>query len=300
VTDDDGILNKVRPHGFTPEEVRDFEIAIDRINRVIAVYSAQYHERRDDPVAVTLLRAEISRWVRMQESLSPGDQERVAAIRREGEAIIREARGRSAPWHPGESRRRPLGDDIPPELAARPPLARSSLEAHLYMDLHPCACGETRFDRASVVEELPGGDLARRYTGRCPSCGAEREFVFSLPQEPQDLETGEIRYGDAEPSELLDAGEWLWVADSYARLVPPQPHRLPEPDRRRARTLLASAAAAIDEVLKLIPPGDDRVPQGAVRSRVGAPVYLREPGRFRAPRLIAVRDAYQSALRLFG
>lgn len=196
-----------------------------------------------------------------------------------------------------------MADDVSPGrpgVAARPPLARSSLEAHLYMDLHPCACGEVRFDRASVVEELPGGDLARRYTGRCPRCGAAREFRFSLPEEPPAPETGEIRYGDAEPSELLDAGEWLWVADSYARSVPPEPHRLPEPDRRRARARLASAVAAIDEVLKLIPPGDDRVPPTAVRSRIGAPVYQREPGRFRTGRLIAVRDAYRSALRLFG
>jgi hypothetical protein len=95
--DHDGILDKVRPHGFTPEEVRDFEIAIDRINSVIAVYSARYHERRDDPVAAAPLRAEISRWVRIQESLSPGDRQRVAEIRREGEAIIRDARGRPAP-----------------------------------------------------------------------------------------------------------------------------------------------------------------------------------------------------------
>lgn len=192
-----------------------------------------------------------------------------------------------------------MADDASPGPAARPPLARSSLEAHLYMDLRPCGCGETRFDRASVLVELPGGDLARRYTGVCPRCGTAREFVFVLQPEPPESGDGEVHYGDAHPSELLDAGEWLWVADSYATSVPPDPHRLPEPDRRRARARLASAAAAIDEVLKLLPTGADQVPPEAVRSRVGLPVYQREPGRFRAIRLIAVRDAYTSALRHF-
>jgi hypothetical protein len=123
--------------------------------------------------------------------------------------------------------------------------------------------------------------------------------VFRRPVEPVVPGADEVRYGDARPSELLDAGEWLWVADSYARSVPAEPHRLPEPERRRARTRLASAATAIDEALRLIPPGLDRVPSGAVRSPVGASVYLREPGRFRAARLTAVRDAYRSALRQF-
>jgi hypothetical protein len=298
LTDNDWILDALRPHGFSPEEVQEYEITVDRINTVIGIYSARLDLVRDDPAEAAPLRAEVSRWVQIQKGLRIGDRERVAEIRRECDAIIREARGRPALPDPGDTSRPRLADGASPDAAA-PPLARSSLEAHLYMDLHPCECGETKFERASVVVELPGGDLARRYTGRCPSCGTEREFVFRLPAEPPDLETDEIRYGDAQPSELLDAGEWLWVADSYARSVPPEPHRLPEPDRGRARARLASAAAAIDEVLKLVPPGEDEVPRDAVRSRIGAPVYEREPGRFRVARLIAVRDAYRSALRLF-
>jgi hypothetical protein len=95
--DYDGILDKVRPHGFTPEEVRDYEIAIHIINSVIAIYSARYHERRDDPVAAEPFRAEIRRWARVRESLSPGDGKRVAEIRHECGAIVREARRRLAP-----------------------------------------------------------------------------------------------------------------------------------------------------------------------------------------------------------
>jgi hypothetical protein len=167
------------------------------------------------------------------------------------------------------------------------------------MDLHPCNCGEARFDRTSAVLELPSGGLSRRYAGRCARCATSREFVFALPVRPVESGPDDVRYGDADPSELLDAGEWLWVADSYARSVPADPHRLPEPARRQARTRLSSAAAAIDETLRLIPPGSDRVPQAMVRSQVGSSMYHREPGRFQAERLLAVREAYRSALRLF-
>jgi hypothetical protein len=49
------------------------------------------------------------------------------------------------------------------------------------MDLRPCGCGEARFDRASSVVELPGGELASRYAGDCARCGSSRESIFRLP-----------------------------------------------------------------------------------------------------------------------
>lgn len=187
-------------------------------------------------------------------------------------------------------------------MTGTPLRARSNLEAHLYMDLRPCGCGEARFDRASSVIELPGGELASRYAGSCARCGTPREFVFALPPQPMPVPdpAGDLRYGGDDPSALLDAGEWLWAADAYARAVPPDPHRLAGPDRRRARARLASAAAALDEALKCIPPGHDRVPAADVRSPLGAVLYQREPGRFRRARMAAVRDSYRAALRLFG
>jgi hypothetical protein len=93
-----------------------------------------------------------------------------------------------------------------------PPVARTSLEAHLYMDLRPCGCGVGRFGRASSVVELPDGQLASRYAGDCAGCGSSREFVFRLPAEILSLAVGEIRFGGTEPSELLDSGP-VRVAD---------------------------------------------------------------------------------------
>src|SRR5688500_13011920 len=95
------------------------------------------------------------------------------------------------------------------------PVARTNAEAHLYMDLHPCACGEIRFPRTSSVVTSPDGVLASRYAGTCPQDGTEREFLFRLPERvlapPLD---GAVMYGGSEPSELIDPGEWLSVADA--------------------------------------------------------------------------------------
>lgn len=97
MSDDDWILEAMRPHGFTPEEVQAYEIAVDRINSVIGIYSARLHEVRDDDTAAAPLRAEIDRWVEIRKGLSIGDRERVEEIRRVCNAIIRKAHGRPAP-----------------------------------------------------------------------------------------------------------------------------------------------------------------------------------------------------------
>ncbi|MFJ6198348.1 hypothetical protein [Micromonospora sp. NPDC092111] len=180
-----------------------------------------------------------------------------------------------------------------------PLAARSTHEAHLYMDLQPCGCGAGRFPRAASVVALPDGDLARRYAGACERCGTGREFLFRLPAEPVGVEEG-FRYGGAEQSLLIDAGEWLWVAEGHARGVPAGAAGLPAADRRRCEIRLTAAVAALDEVLKFVPPGGSRVPFTAVWTALGRSVYQREPGRFRTGRLTAVRSAYAGALRRLG
>lgn len=178
----------------------------------------------------------------------------------------------------------------------RPLSARSTHEAHLYMDLQPCGCGQGRFPRGATVLTLPDGELARRYAGPCEGCGTTREFLFRLPAGPVEVEQG-FRYGGTEPSLLIDAGEWLWVAENHARGVPAGAVGLPEADRRRCRLRLTAAVAALDEVVKFVPPGGARVPFTAVWTALGRSVYQREPGRFRAGRLAAVRSAYAGVLR---
>jgi hypothetical protein len=179
------------------------------------------------------------------------------------------------------------------------PVARTNAEAHLYMDLHPCACGEIRFPRTSSVVTTPDGVLASRYAGTCPQDGAEREFLFRVPERiPAPPQDGVVVYGGPEPSELIDPGEWLSVADAHARSVPADTAALAADGgaaaRAAARAMLVHAVAAVEEVLKFIPAGADRVPEEAFVTDRGRAAYNREPGRFRRPRLEAARDTYRS------
>jgi hypothetical protein len=176
-------------------------------------------------------------------------------------------------------------------------LARTNAEAHLFMDLRPCACGERRFARANAVVSVDG-ELASRYTGTCARCATPRRFEFRLPPEIIQPPATGVVYGGPEPSELLDPGEWLSVADDYARSVP-LGTKLDGDALRAARQRLACAIAALDEVRKFAPPGALEVPATAFTTPFGRAMWDKEPGRFRLVRLDAARAAYvESAGRL--
>ncbi len=159
------------------------------------------------------------------------------------------------------------------------------------MDLHPCDCGEVNFDRASSVIEADG-DLASRYAGICLGCSKLREFVFALPQDITLPVPGTVVFGDGSPSQLIDPGEWMFVADRYARVSPSSPTPGTE-EARAARQQVATAAAAMDEVLAFVPEDGDMVPYETVRSERGRRLYDAEPGRFFADRITVVRDTYR-------
>jgi len=155
--------------------------------------------------------------------------------------------------------------------------ARSSLECQLYMALHPCACGEVR---APAGHRLVSGEagLVAIYKSPCAGCGAPRSFAFALDDEIVPLDA----YGGARPSTIIDAGEWLAVADAHAQARPVDAHHL---DR---------AVAALDEALKLIPAGHDAVPEASLASSAGQLAYAREPARFRRARIEALRNMYRA------
>ncbi|MFV2012624.1 MULTISPECIES: hypothetical protein [unclassified Micromonospora] len=194
------------------------------------------------------------------------------------------------------------------------PAARSSAEARLYVELRSCDCGETQFEPQVEVVALTDGDLATRYHRSCAGCATAREFLFRLPAEPVRPPAGAaFSYGGPEPSQLIDPGEWLAVADRYAALVPADfatagpavagpaaadPVTLDPAQRRRATAALSRAIAALDEVLKFIPADVDEVPADAITSDTGRRMRRREPGRFRRDRLTALRDTYTALLQV--
>ncbi|MGW7481591.1 hypothetical protein ACWGH8_23680 [Nonomuraea muscovyensis] len=163
-------------------------------------------------------------------------------------------------------------------------VARTRDEAHLYLDLHPCVCGSVETTWETTLTQSRG-ELVSRYSGGCADCGRLREFLFALPE--RETLTGEFpTFGGSEPSQLLDAGEWLWVADLTAGNVPAD-------DPAAARQALTIATAAVEEVVKFVPPGQDEVPDEAFWSAQGRGVRAAEPGRFALDRLLVVRDTYR-------
>ncbi|MET7425257.1 hypothetical protein [Dactylosporangium sp. NPDC005555] len=174
-------------------------------------------------------------------------------------------------------------------------LARTNVEAHLFIELHPCeTCGETRFTPPSSVVVV-GDDLASRYAGPCPRCGTGREFTFRLPEQVTLPDEAEPAFGvDGGASEIIDAGEWLWVADLIIRNTPAEPdEEMTAEQRRQALIDLRIAAAAVGEAIKFVPPGADAVPVHALWTERGRSVHDAEPGRFRKIRLEAVQRTYR-------
>lgn len=160
------------------------------------------------------------------------------------------------------------------------PYARTSAEAHLYMKRHPCACGEQQFIAHSAVV-ADGDKLLSRYAGPCARCGMQRKFHFTLPDEIPPIPGEGVSFGGAEPSQLLDAGEWLAVADEHTKRNPATPKDL------------QTAIAAMQEVLKLLPAGAEEAPDSSFWTERGRAIRDAEPGRFRRARLEAVLAAYR-------
>jgi hypothetical protein len=175
------------------------------------------------------------------------------------------------------------------------PVARTRDEAHLYMDMRPCVtCGKSdvHWDSALTSDD---GSPARRYSGTCPGCKMAREFIFRLPERPFLAAAGHVvHFGGKDPSELIDAGEWLYVADVCAQAAAGgDPSSLLSAE---ARESLIVAVAAMDEVLKFIPEGRDEVPRAGFWSERGRMLRQNESGRFRRRRLLTIRNTYQDVL----
>lgn len=174
------------------------------------------------------------------------------------------------------------------------PLARTPREAHLYIELHPCACGTGFVLGRSTLNQAEGGLLVRQYESACPGCGTARTFLFGLPDYPQ---VGPDVFGGDEPSQIIDAGEWLWLGHRWASSVPVVTSRFRRRDPEHDK-MLKMAVAAMDEVLKFFPPGageDDELPDEAFWTERGRGYRAKEPrGGWERGRLEAYRSGIAS------
>jgi len=170
-------------------------------------------------------------------------------------------------------------------------LARSAVECHLFIELHPCACGQSLEASKHRLESRESG-LVATYDTRCRRCGTAHHFEFVMDEEIAPLGS----FGGSKPSRIIDASEFLAVADSAAQEVPADVSGLDDAARHRARLLMKRAVAAIEEVLKFIRPGEESVSSDALFSARGVAIFRNEPARFRRARLEAVHRAYQDAV----
>ncbi|WIM97991.1 hypothetical protein ACTOB_001559 [Actinoplanes oblitus] len=178
-------------------------------------------------------------------------------------------------------------------------LARTRLEAQLYLDLTPCECGHLGLESRAEPVRFEDGTPGCRYTGTCAACGRARADVFRVPEISQDVSSpDEVVYGlGGRTSELLDPAQWLWAAQRYAAAVPSTSDSAPEAERATARTWLMAAVAAVGETEKFLPEDADSVPATAFWTEGGRAFYQRDPQAFHEHRLADLRMGYERRLR---
>ncbi|MFF9015967.1 hypothetical protein ACF09C_23755 [Streptomyces sp. NPDC014870] len=144
------------------------------------------------------------------------------------------------------------------------------------MDLHPCACGSGDFDRQHRLEQH-GDDIVAVYEGACRQCGTTRRFEFRMAEE---IPPPPPAFGGAQPSQIIDPGEFAEVAGRISESVGIQLLNSPESEHYKLRDAVAYTVAAYEEMLKFLPSGADSIPASAFTSEVGKARYRREPGNF--------------------
>lgn len=156
--------------------------------------------------------------------------------------------------------------------------ARSIIEARQFAELQPCeGCGRDGVAPPFTIEAR-GEALTVTSSDYCAACGTLRRFELLLADER--VPPG--AWGNAEPSTIIDAGQWLALAD---RLLPS--------DLSRARDALA-------EMLKFIPADAREVPRSAFFTSEGRRMYASDPVRFGRERITMTIRAYEDLLARNG
>jgi hypothetical protein len=161
------------------------------------------------------------------------------------------------------------------------PRARSVAEADLYLSLRPCPnCGSTGQVVQGFAEGTVEGDEVRWLAARCPNCAEIHRYPFRFPAEPATPVDGHQRFGGDEPSELLDPGQWLLLADAMLEDVPERPGELSAQRRQQFREQVDVAVAAVEEALKFLAEGEDSVSAFAFWSEPGHRLFTAQPWMF--------------------
>jgi len=107
-----------------------------------------------------------------------------------------------------------------------------------------------------------------------------RKGFLSAGRRPPFLDMGQYGFRVPEPSDSLDPGEWLIVADEHAF----RPDSTPSD--------LGLARHAVQQVMKFLPEGAERIPDQAFHTPRGRYILDTDPTRYRRVALQGMLDAY--------
>lgn len=181
--------------------------------------------------------------------------------------------------------------------------ARTYAEAHEYMMLAVGDCAGHGFETRTLRTFREGDRRARTYAVDCPRDGNHWEFTFVTdPRLDDSSDSTALSYGPGQ-SKLIDAGQWYVVFSFYVNAVRDVQERgcdaLPDLDTARAIVdWLDRSRAAIEEILKFLPEGADRVAESALWTDTGREAYRYASDQFdrtTLERIIAGLDAAMQA-----
>lgn len=176
--------------------------------------------------------------------------------------------------------------------------ARSLVEAHVYLDLASSGAGGGGAAERAVLAEEEEGWVVRLD-------GTEVFVPYAAEAEARETDT---TFGTG-VSELIDPGQWMLLAATYARRALEAAMRYAADPSSGVRydEVVADwrfAADAVEEALKWLPDDADELPPESFQSEMGRAAFEREPERFtRATMdddLAYYRAALGDFLRLHG
>jgi hypothetical protein len=170
----------------------------------------------------------------------------------------------------------------PDDMVALMPVirARTYSEAREYMRLAMATgdCTGSDLSIRDVASILEGEEWATTFAVDCSRCRAHREFTFITDPAPEDAPGGLIYGHGPQPSRLIDAGEWYVIFSTYlwSTRAKQAEYGGALPDLDTVETVLGwieGALAAIDEILKFMPSGQNQVPESALWTDRGRAAY---------------------------
>jgi len=163
--------------------------------------------------------------------------------------------------------------------------AHSRCEAEFYLKVVPCQrCGQGPLATASE-RRLPQPGEPVGMVARCVHCQAEHEFAFTWPDEADET-AGQINT-TSEPSEIIDAGQWLALHNLLTELA----NRTSVKPVKRLMTF--QAGECLDEALKFYTEAtEDLPPTSAFFTESSRKAFAEHPEKFLRLRLQDMRRKF--------